>query len=316
MGGASYINNAGASFPLPAMSTPYPGMSIPYPGMSIPYPGMSISNGSTFSPTMTLPPNMAPTGSNMDLQRDDNADGSCIGRGSSAGTQIHVQLDVDSLSDATTFLDVLAQSIVSFGELHFSLCPKSGNQRRLLDPVVSEEQYNATVTGLDATASAASGSEVCTSAEQGAYCTVVDVVFTVYSATEDSSSAAEQQVYDEVLVNQLEAGTFVNGDIIAIRFHTKQDYPTDSSAVSRDGNQQAPTEVPQDSSSVRTIIISVLVIVAVAVLVGLVFRKRMAKRRGSSDAGGDDDSKCDATSITGEHGATPVLAAGNGPHSV
>ena len=129
---------------------------------------------------------------------------------------------------------------------------------------------------------------MCTSAEQGAYCTVVDVVLTVYSATEDSSSDAEQQVYDEVLMDQLEAGTFVNGEIIAIRFHTKQDFPADSSAVSRGGNQQTPTGGAQDSSTVQSIVISILVIVAVAVLVGLLYRKRMAKQRGSSDTCDDD----------------------------
>ena len=130
---------------------------------------------------------------------------------------------------------------------------------------------------------------------------MVDVVLTVYSASEDTSSAAEQQVYDEVLMDQLDAGTFVNGEIIAIRFHPKQDYPTDASAVSRDGNQQAPTGGPQDSSAVHSIVISILVIVAVAVLVGLLYGKRMAMQRGSIDAGSEDDSKCHSSfSNTGD----------------
>jgi hypothetical protein len=155
------------------------------------------------------------------------------------------------------------------------------------------------------------GSELCTSAEQGAYCTVVDVVLTVYSAAEGSSSAAEQQVYDEVLMDQLEAGTFVNGEIIAIRFHSKQDYPTDSSAVSRGGNQQPPTGGPQDSSPVQSIVISILVIVAVAVLVGLLYRERMAKQRGSSDAGSEDDSKCDSNSSMAGDGDVTIEGSPN-----
>ena len=123
----------------------------------------------------------------------------------------------------------------------------------------------------------------------------------VYSASEESSADAEQQVYDEVLVKQVEAGTFVNGDIIAIRFHPKQDYPTDSSAVSKGGIHQASTGGAQDSSTVRTIVISVLVLVAVAVLVGLVYRKRMGNQRVISDAGSEDDSECDrSSSITGD----------------
>ena len=129
------------------------------------------------------------------------------------------------------------------------------------------------------------------------------MVLTVYSASEESSSEAEQQVYNEVLVKQVDAGTFVNGDIIAIRFHPKQDYPTDSSAVSRDGNQQAPTGGAADLSAVRTIVIAVLVLVAVAVLVGLVYRKRMANQQGSSDAGSEDDSKCDGSSSIAGDGA-------------
>jgi surface antigen len=57
---------------------------------------------------------------------------------------------------------------------------------------------------------------------------------------------------DEVLViKQVDAGTFVNGNIIAIRrFHPKQDFFTNSSVVNRDGNQQARTGGAQDLSSV------------------------------------------------------------------
>jgi hypothetical protein len=159
--------------------------------------------------------------------------------------------------------------------------------------------------------------EVCTSVEQGAYCTIVDLVLTVYIADEASSSVAEHQVYDEVLVKQLEAGTYVNGDIIAVRFHQRQSYPTDSSAVIRDGNQQAPIEGAQDSSTVRTIVIAVLVVVAVAVLVGLVYRKRMTTQRGRSEAGSDDDSKSDGSSSVASDGALlPGTATGDSQNSV
>ena len=139
-GGASY--NAGASFPLPGMSLPYPVMSLPYPVMSLPY-----------NSVMSLSPNMAPTSSHEDLHPSTDATGNCVSRGSTAGTQIHVQLDVDSLSEGSSFLNNLAQSIVSFGEAHFSLCQKSSYKRRLLEPVVPQDPYNATVTGLDVTAS-------------------------------------------------------------------------------------------------------------------------------------------------------------------
>jgi hypothetical protein len=159
--------------------------------------------------------------------------------------------------------------------------------------------------------------EVCTSVEQGAYCTVVDLVLTVYSADEEFSSVAEHQVYDEVLVKQLEAGTYLNGDIIAVRFHPKQAYPTDSSAVIRDENQQAPIEGAPDSSTVRTIIIAVLVVVAVAVLVGLVYRKRVANQRGRSETGSDDDSKSDGScSVAGDVALLPGTATRDSPTTV
>ena len=175
-GGASYINDAGASFPLPGMSLPYPGMpiphpcmSIPYPGMSIPhpgmsipypgmslpyYPGMSIYHGSSTPATSTVPPSVAPVDSTTDLQQaDSEAPVNCVGQDLTASSQIHVQFDVDSSSMGTSFLDNLAQSIVSFGEVHFSLCHSLGDARLLLVPTSLQEQDNAIVTGLDATAS-------------------------------------------------------------------------------------------------------------------------------------------------------------------
>ena len=167
-GGVSYINNAGASFPLPGMSLqypgmshPYPGMSLQYPGMSIPYsgmslpyyPGMSLSHGSSHPPTITLSPKMAPPELNADLPTPSDVTGNCVGRDLTASTQIHIQLDVDSSVTGTSFLADLARNMVAFGEGHFSLCQESGNERLLLEPVSSQEQYVVTVTGLDATAS-------------------------------------------------------------------------------------------------------------------------------------------------------------------
>ena len=268
---------------------------------------MSLSHGSSHShsPTITLPPHMAPTDLSTGMTKVADATADCVGRDLAASTQIHVQLDVDSSVAGTSFVDNLAQSIASFGEAHFSLCQNSGNGRLLLISTSShQDQNNVTVTGLHTTASTAD--KVCTPAEQGDYCTVVDLVLTVYSASEESTSAAEQQVYDEVLVKQLEAGTFVSGDIVAIRFHPKDNEPTDSSAVSRDGNQESPASGAQDSSTVRTIVISVLVLVAVAVLVGLIYRKRMANRRGIN-SGSEDDSKDDDNSSIAGDDTVPAL---------
>jgi hypothetical protein len=150
--------------------------------------------------------------------------------------------------------------------------------------------------------------DVCTAAESGADCTVVDVILTVYSANHASSSAAVQQVYDDVLVKPLEAGTYVNGDILSIRFHPSQNNPADSSAVVRDDNQQSPTDANQDSSMGRTILISVMILVGAAVMmlvVGLVlYHRKITTQRGRTcDASGEDDSKCDENSNVADHGA-------------
>ncbi|KAI2508261.1 hypothetical protein MHU86_6190 [Fragilaria crotonensis] len=313
----------GMSTPFPGMSTPFPGMSTPFPGMSTPFPGMSLSHSASIYPTVTPSSNIAPKASNTDMPSNPEKPVDCVGRVSTTSTRILVQLDVDAVSNDLSFLDVLAESIVSFGEIHFSLCQTPSNKRLLLEPMSLQEQYNASVTGFDAIATAADAvlsdtPDVCTSVEQGAFCTVVDVVLTVYTADQESSSVAEHQVYDEVLVQQLEAGTYVNGDIIAVRFHPKQAYPNDSSAVSRDGNQEAPIGGAPDSSTVPTIIIVVLVLVAVAVLVGLVYRKRMANNQwGHSEAGSDDDSKSDgSSSAEGDGALLPGTATGHSPNSV
>ncbi len=125
--------------------------------------------------------------------------------------------------------------------------------------------------------------DVSTFVESGAYCTVVEVMLTVYRANRASSSAAVKQVYDDVLLEQLEAGTYVNGDILVIRVHPSQINPANSSAVVRDVNQQSPTDGNHDSSTGRTILISVMIVVGVALMmlvVGLVlYHKRIATQR-------------------------------------
>ncbi len=171
-GGASHDNEGGVSFPLPGLSFPLPGLSFPLPGMSLPYPGMSLPNPSmslpnpgmslpnpgmslshsaSIVPTMTPSSNTASKGSNTEMPSHPEQAVDCVGRDSTTSTRILVQLDVDSVSNDPSFLDGLVKSIVTFGEVHFSLCQKSGNQRVLLEPVSSQEQYNATVTGLDVT---------------------------------------------------------------------------------------------------------------------------------------------------------------------
>jgi hypothetical protein len=91
----------------------------------------------------------------------------CGDRDSTASTQIHVQLDVDTLANHNSlFLQDLAEGIVSFGQGHFSLCQESssGRERLLLELTSKQEQENVSVTGLDATASspiASSGNANC-----------------------------------------------------------------------------------------------------------------------------------------------------------
>ncbi|KAI2507841.1 hypothetical protein MHU86_6621 [Fragilaria crotonensis] len=315
------LPNPGMSLPNPGMSLPNPGMSLPNPGMSLPNPGMSLPYVGSQSPTKTVSPSMTPTG--FDTFSDEAAI-HCVDRDSTTTTQIHIQLDVDTLNNGKTlFLQDLATSIVSFGQVHFALCHQSlsDNKRLLLEPKSLPEQENVTVTGLDATASS---SGVCTSAEPGASCTVVDLILTVYSATNASSAAAEQQVYDQVLVKPMEAGTYIKDDILAIRFHPTQDVPADSSAVIRDGNPQTLTDGNQDSSSMlQTILIPVMILVGVAMLVvGLVlYRKRNANQMESSsrDSSCGDDSKSDTSSNVGDHAAVsvmPRMATEDSPHCV
>ena len=182
-GGASHDNEGGVSFPLPGLSFPLPGMSLPYPGMSLPNPGMSLPNpgmslpnpsmslpnpgmslpnpgmslshSASIVPTMTPSSNTASKGSNTEMPSHPEQAVNCVGRDSTTSTRILVQLDVDSVSNDVSFVDGLAKSIVSFGEVHFSLCQKSSNQRLLLEPMSSQEQANVIVTGLDATANTA-----------------------------------------------------------------------------------------------------------------------------------------------------------------
>ena len=73
-----------------------------------------------------------------------------------AKATINLRLDVDSLSNGSTFLESLAgmaDGIVSYGELHFSLCHQSGN-RKLSEheTKLPVDQTEVAVTGLEAMA--------------------------------------------------------------------------------------------------------------------------------------------------------------------
>ena len=65
-----------------------------------------------------------------------------------------MRLDVDSMSNGSTFLDSLAglaNDIVSYVEIYFSLCQQSGN-RMLSEHQTKPDQTDIAVTGLEATA--------------------------------------------------------------------------------------------------------------------------------------------------------------------
>ena len=151
-------------------------------------------------------------------------------------------------------------------------------------------------------------SDSCTPLDADAVCSVVDLTLAVYSGSKESSAAAEEQVYDEVLVDQVTAGTFVKDDIIAIRFYSKEtkNSPVDSSTVSQDGSPSSSSQNSAESSNFYTIVISVLVTLAVvvAVVVGLIYRKRHAEGQSLENSignmGSDDDSRVDMGSSEGK----------------
>jgi hypothetical protein len=157
----------GMSLPSPGMSLPFPGMSLPsFPGMSLPYSGMSIPfNGAalnakpqmdTFAPSAS--PSSAPTTTvpvelpTSSFSRDHAKE--CTPLDMTAKASVYLRIDVDSMSHGSTLLDSLAglaNEIVAFGEMHFSLCQQSGNR------ILSELQTKPTpdevaVTGLEASA--------------------------------------------------------------------------------------------------------------------------------------------------------------------
>ena len=69
-----------------------------------------------------------------------------------AKATINLRLDIDSLSNDNTIIESLADmadKIVSYGELHFSLCLQPGN-RMLSEHQTKLDQAQVTVTGLDA----------------------------------------------------------------------------------------------------------------------------------------------------------------------
>lgn len=142
-------------------------------------------------------------------------------------------------------------------------------------------------------------SDSCTPATDGAFCTVVDLVLTVYSRSNDSSVAAEMQVHDE-LVNHLLAGEFVNDDIIAVRLH--QDDGTPDVPVGLTTSIGGGQESPRESSDFtnRTIAIAVLVTMAVLALTMIllvVYRKKRAIRETSN---AEDGSKCDSLTVSAD----------------
>ena len=164
------------------------------------------------------------------------------------------------------------------------------------------------VTGLDAAASASASvstradgatSLSCSPPTQGAFCTVVDLVLTVYSSNNDTALIAEQQVFDQVLVAQLDAGTFVDGDILAVRFHSKHNIPADASAAGPDESKlsQIGSRGEQDSSAIRAVVVSLLLlVVAIAVVVGVLYRRRRADQQRIRETGRSD---CDSRSGVG-----------------
>ena len=177
---ASFGKDSGMSLPLPGMSLPYPGMSLPYPGMSLPYSGMSIPypgmslpfqgmlpSFKTLAPTteLSLSPSSTPTTTMPRAKEQPTApsalnDGNkCTPRDMTAKATITLRLDIDSLSNDSTFLENLAgmaDEIVSYGELHFSLCHQPAGIRMLSEHQSRQlpgDQTEVAVTGLEASAS-------------------------------------------------------------------------------------------------------------------------------------------------------------------
>ena len=130
------------------------------------------------------------------------------------------------------------------------------------------------------------------------YCTVVDLVLTVYSGSNNTIHEAQEQVHDEIF-NQLMTGEFLNDEIIAMRLHQddEEDVPV-GFTTDNSGNNEAP-QASSESSANRTIIIAVFVtlaVVAMALIVLALYRKKRATRVSSSG----DGSKCDSSTASGD----------------
>ena len=122
--------------------------------MSLTYSGMSIATFAQSASPSSSPITTVPVESPIDLSSRDHID-ECTPLDMTAKANIMLRLDVDSMSNGSTFLDSiagLANEIVSYGEMHFSLCQQSGN-RILSEHQTKPDYVEVTVTGLEATAS-------------------------------------------------------------------------------------------------------------------------------------------------------------------
>ena len=146
--------------------------------------------------------------------------------------------------------------------------------------------------------------ESCTPATEGAYCSVVDLILTVYSGSSESSLAAEVQVHDEIFA-QLMAGAFLNDEIIAVRLHQEDEVDAPAGLTTNTGGSTETSQESSESSTSRTIAIAVLVtlaVLAMALIVFALYRKKKAKRDSNDGAGcgGEDGSKCDSSTLSGD----------------
>jgi hypothetical protein len=127
-------------------------------------------------------------------------------------------------------------------------------------------------------------SESCSRETPGAFCTVVDLVLTVYSRSKDSISGAEKQVQDDFM-NELKAGAFLNDNIIAVRLHEAPQELIDSSIVNATG------ELPKESTGLSilgTVIVSIVAFLVILALMALTYNKKVGTR--SAENGSDHNS--------------------------
>ena len=144
-----------------------------------------------------------------------------------------------------------------------------------------------------------SSPESCTATTEGVYCTVVDLILTVYSGSNESSLAAEAQVHDEI-VEQLMAGEFLNDEIIAVCLHQDDEKDAPAGFATNSGGSNE-TQESSESSTSRTIAIAVLVtlaVLAMALIAFALYRKKRAKSGAGCD--GEDGSKSDSDDITAQ----------------